>query len=381
MSAVIELLRSLVRVNTENPPGNELELAEVLADWLRRQGIAATIDEFEPGRANLTAQARGSRRGRTLMLNTHMDVVPAGAGWAKSPFGAELEDGVIHGRGAADSKGSLAAMAAAMVALANDPQGFPGVIQLGAVADEEVDSRGVRRLLQMARPEAVIVGEPTELRLMTAHKGSLRPVVEVVGRSAHAALPDRGLNAVEGVAALLARLGALRARLERRTHPLVGRPTVVPVLIAGGEAPNMVPRSCRVTFDRRLVPGEAQPAVIAEFEAWLADFEHESGGMTARIVALAPSTGGPSETAAEHSFVRACQAGLAKAGLSPELAGLIVNCDMTHFRGAGIPAVVCGPGSPEAMHVRDEHLAVEALERAVTAYTEMARHWLAGGAA
>lgn len=380
MSDVVELLRSLVRVNTENPPGNELKLAQVLADWLRRQGIDAAIDEFEPGRANLTAEARGSRPGRTLMLNTHMDVVPAGEGWTRSPFGAQLADGVIHGRGSADSKGSLAAMAAAIVALANDPQGFPGVIQLGAVADEEVDSRGARRLLQTARPDAAIVGEPTELRLMTAHKGSLRPVVEVVGRSSHAALPDRGLNAVEGVAALLTRLGALRERLERRTHPLVGRPTVVPVLIAGGEAPNMVPRSCRVTFDRRLVPGETEEAAIAEFEAWLADFEHESGGMTARIVALAPSTGGPSETAAEHPFVRACQAGLAKAGLSPELSGLIVNCDMTHFRGAGIPAVVCGPGSPDAMHVHDEHLAVESLERAVTAYASMAHHWLDGGA-
>ena len=130
--------------------------------------------------------------------------------------------------------------------------------------------------------------------------------------------------------------------------------------------------------DRRLVPGETEEAVIAEFEAWLADFEHESGGMTARIVALAPSTGGPSETAAEYPFVRACQAGLAQAGLSPELSGLIVNCDMTHFRSAGIPAVVCGPGSPDAMHVRDEHLAVESLERAVTAYASMARHWLGG---
>jgi hypothetical protein len=80
MSDMVELLRSLVRVNTENPPGNELKLAQVLADWLRRQGIDAAIDEFEPGRANLTAEARGSRPGRTLMLNTHMGVVPAGEG-------------------------------------------------------------------------------------------------------------------------------------------------------------------------------------------------------------------------------------------------------------------------------------------------------------
>ena len=377
---VVGLLQSLVRVNTENPPGNELALAEVLADWLRRRGIEVEIDEFEPGRANLTAEAQGARSGPTLMFNTHMDVVPAGGGWARHAFGAELSDGVVHGRGAADSKGSLAAMAAAMAALAGDPQGFAGTVQLGAVADEEVDSRGARRLLQHARPDAVVVGEPSDLRLMTAHKGSLRPVVEIVGRSAHAALPRHGLNAIEGVASLLARLDQLRERLEKRAHPLVGAPTVVPVLIEGGEAPNMVPRTVRVTFDRRLVPGETEEAVLDEFEAWLAGFEAASGGIAARIVARAPSTGGPSETAADHAFVRACQAGLADAGLAPDLAGLIVNCDMTHFRAAGIPAVVFGPGSPEVMHVRDEALAVDALERAVTGYIGMARRWLAGDA-
>ena len=380
MSEVVDLLRDLVRIDTTNPPGNELQLANALAAWLRHRGIEAVIDEFEPGRANLSAQVQGARPGRTLMFNTHMDVVPAGDGWARSAFGGDIQDGSIYGRGSADSKGSLAAMAAAMVALAEGPDGFAGAIQLSAVADEEVNSRGARHLLLTARPDAVIVGEPTDLRLMAAHKGSLRPVVEVVGRSSHAALPHRGLNAIEAVAALLARLDGLRERLAARSHALVGRPTVVPVLVEGGEAPNMVPRACRVTFDRRLVPGETQEAAIEEFEAWLADFEAAAGGVTARIVALAPSTGGPSETAADHPFVQACQAGLTQVGLSPDLGGLIVNCDMTHFRAAGIPAVVCGPGSPDVMHVRDEHLPVQALEQAVAAYGSMARQWLTGDA-
>jgi acetylornithine deacetylase/succinyl-diaminopimelate desuccinylase family protein len=380
MSEVVALLRDLVRIDTTNPPGNEIECARLLADWFQERGVACSIDEFETGRANLFAEVEGARPGRNLMFNTHMDVVPAGEGWSEDPFAAELEDGIIWGRGSADSKGSLAAMAAALADFAADRDGFAGAVQLTAVADEEANSRGARHLLtQGHRPDAAIVGEPTNLRLMSAHKGSLRPIVEVVGRASHAALPQLGVNAIEGTAALLSRLDALREKLSARTHPLVGSPTIVPVLITGGEAPNMVPKACRITFDRRLVPGEREEAVTEEFNDWLDAFNRNSGGCIASIVDLAPSTGGPSETPVDDPFVLACQAGLGEVGLSSELTGLIVNCDMTHFRAAGIPTVVCGPGSPDVMHVRDEAIAVEALEKAVTAYAAMARHWLGGG--
>ncbi len=124
------------------------------------------------------------------------------------------------------------------------------------------------------------------------------------------------------------------------------------------------------------MPGETEDAVIAEMKDWLEAFEAEAGGCAARIVELAPSTGGPSETPADHPFVAACRAALAGLGLPDELSGLLVNCDMGSFRAAGVPAVVCGPGSPDVMHVRDEHIAVEDLERGVQAYQAMARHWL-----
>jgi succinyl-diaminopimelate desuccinylase len=377
MTEVVELLRELVRIDTTNPPGNEVAAARMLASWLDRRRIECRIDEFEPGRANLFAEICAIRPGRSMMLNAHLDVVPSGKGWSRDPFSADLVDGVIWGRGTADSKGSLAAMAAALARLAGDRASFSGSVQLTAVADEEANSRGAKHLVQEGhRPDAVVVGEPTDLRLMTAHKGSLRPIVEVIGRSSHAALPQYGLNAVEGVAKLLSDLDALRGRMAKRAHPLVGDPTIVPVLIQGGEAPNMVPRSCRVTFDRRLVPGETEDTVTAEFDHWLREFEAAAGGVNARIVEFAPSTGGPSETSADHPFVLACQAGLADVGLPTELSGLMVNCDMSAFRAAGIPAVACGPGSPDVMHGRDEHVAVEALDRAVCVYEAIARRWL-----
>lgn len=381
MSEVVELLRDLVRIDTTNPPGAEIAAARALSRWLGERGIESTIDEFEPGRANLFAEVRGTRPGRSIMFNTHLDVVPAGDGWTHRPFDADLVDGIVWGRGAADSKGSLAAMAVALAGFAADRGAFSGCVQLTAVADEEANSQGAKHLLATGcRPDAAIVGEPTDLRLMAAHKGSLRPIVEVTGRSSHAALPQFGVNALEGVARLLGRLDTLRDGLAARAHPLVGSPTIVPVLIEGGEAPNMVPRACRVTFDRRLVPGETEEAVTEEVRAWLAEFNAGGEGCTAAIVDLAPSTGGPSETLPDHPFVLACQRGLSEIGLATELSGLIVNCDMSSFRAAGIPTVVCGPGSPDVMHVRDEHIAVEQLERGVLAYKAMARHWLGEGA-
>ncbi|WP_137389970.1 M20 family metallopeptidase [Rhodoligotrophos defluvii] len=380
MSDVAELLQRLVRIDTRNPPGNEIEAARMLGGWLGDRGIAWSIDEFAPGRANLFAEVRATKPGRSIMFNTHTDVVPTGNDWTHDPFSATLIDGVIWGRGAADSKGSLAAMAIALARFAARRDTFSGAVQLTAVADEEAHSRGAKRFLEQVqqRPDAVIVGEPTDLRLMAAHKGSLRPVIEIIGRASHAALPQHGVNAIEGASKLLSSLDGLREKVQAKAHPLVGSPTIVPVLIQGGEAPNMVPNRCRVTFDRRLVPGETEDAVIAQFKTWLEAFESSTEGYTARIVDLAPSTGGPSETLPDHPFVIACQAGLAEIGLPTALSGLVVNCDMSSFRAAGIPAVVCGPGSPDVMHARDEHITVAALERGVDAYESMARQWLAG---
>src|SRR5690606_6505311 len=157
---VVELTQSLVRVDTANPPGNELAAATVLRDWLQGHGISAAIDEFQPGRANLIATIEGARPGPALMLNTHMDVVPPGDGWTHGAFSGTVQDGRLFGRGAADCKGSLAAMAAALVNIHRRGLLRRGTITLAAVADEEVGSAGTKHLLQKMRPDLAIVGEP-----------------------------------------------------------------------------------------------------------------------------------------------------------------------------------------------------------------------------
>lgn len=365
---VVELLNRLVSVDTTNPGGDEIAALTVLARLFEDRGLEVVIDEYRPGNANLMATARFGD-GPTIMLNSHIDVVPAGGGWATPPFEPQLRDGRLYGRGAADAKGSLAAMAIALLRILDSPAGLSGTVVFTAVGDEEVGSTGARHLITTVAPDACIVGEPTDLRLLTAHKGSVRPIIEVLGVAAHAATPHNGVNAIVGAAEVLRLMGDLAVEIARRDHPLTGGPTLTPVLIDGGEAPNAVPERCLITFDRRLVPGERAEDALAEVEAVLAVFNARHPELRAAIAECAPSTGGPSETSASDPFVMACQRAMSAVGEEPRLAGLVVNCDMTTFRAAGIPTLILGPGTLEVMHTRDEFVEVSQLRRSVDAYT------------
>jgi succinyl-diaminopimelate desuccinylase len=374
------LLADLVGINTVNPGGDERAGVEVLAAVFRARGLHAEIDEYRPGNVNLTVRVEFGA-GPVVLLNSHIDVVPTGAGWTSPPFAPRIEHGRMYGRGTADAKGSLAAMAVALIALIDAPDGLSGTVVYTAVGDEEVGSTGARHLVTTLHADACIVGEPTDLRLFTAHKGSVRPVIEVRGIAAHAATPQNGANAIVGAAGVVTALGGLAQRLAETTHPLVGAPTLTTVLIEGGEAPNAVPEVTRLTVDRRLIPGEAGEEAVDEIAELLATWTADNPPFDARIVSRAPSTGGPSETPFDDPFIVAAQHAMTDAGEDPQLGGLVVNCDMTTFRSAGIPTLVLGPGTLDVMHGKDEYVELDQVDRAVSAYTSILRRLLSSAPA
>ena len=266
----VSLLQLILQADTTNPPGNELEAAQILDDFFRTHGIETKVDEFLSGRANLLARLPGEGQDRpSLMLCGHMDVVPAGgAAWDADPFAAELRDGKIYGRGASDMKSGLAAMAVALANLKQEGTTLPGDVLFAATAGEEVDCHGARRFVERGVLEgvgAVVIAEPTRGDVIPAHKGALWVEITTRGKSAHGSAPEAGINAIEHMHQVLGEL-LQNFRFEVDPDPALGAPTLSVDRVDGGAAVNMVPDECRLQIDVRTVPAQDHGGILQDIE-------------------------------------------------------------------------------------------------------------------
>ena len=266
MDAVADLLAGLVAVDSTNPdlvPGGagEADIAAFAAAWLERAGLEVSLEEAAPGRPNVIARAVGSgrgREGRSLLLNAHMDVV--GVEGMTDPFTPRIEAGRLYGRGAFDMKGGLAAimLAAARVAGA----GLRGDVIVTAVCDEEYASLGSEAIAARVWADAAIVTEPTGLDVCVAHKGFLWLEIETEGVAAHGSRPDLGVDAIAAMGNILTGLEQLARTLSAgRSHPLLGPGSIHASLIEGGRELSSYPDRCRLSVERRTIPGESRELV------------------------------------------------------------------------------------------------------------------------
>ena len=244
--------------DTENPPGREIEAARYLADRLADFGLAVEMRDIADGRPNVVARLDNGP-GPVFAFNSHMDVVPAGSGWTSDPFTLRRDAGRLFGRGACDAKGPIAAMLEAIRMLCALRERWSGTLLAVFVVDEEVASRGARAFVR-DRPQVdlCVVGEPTSNTVVVAHKGSMRLVVRVRGVPAHSASPDKGDNALYKAASLLLMIEKRHRMLAAASHPLLGSPSLTVTRIHGGHADNVVPDSCELLLDRRMLPGESE---------------------------------------------------------------------------------------------------------------------------
>ncbi len=370
---VRDLLTGLVAVPSPNPPGSEEAVAHHLVDACAARGIDARLDEVAPGRPNVHARIGppAPPGGDGLLLLGHTDTVPAGEGWTHPPFGATVVDGRVIGRGAADMKAGLAASVAAMAALARREVELGGPVVLAALVDEEESGLGVRTMLARGGVEArgAIVPEPTELQTIIACRGNCYVDVEIRGRSAHAGTPHEGRNAIYGAARVVEGVRALHDRLAAERHPLLGAGGWSVGVIRGGTGTAMVPDRCRISIDRRLLPGQSGEQARAEIDALLAALDLGAQDLTAETALLMeiPSF----ELEPEHPLVLATRTAAVDAG-GPELpvAGWSAACDGGYLmRDAGIPATVLGPGSVAGQaHKPDESVELAEVVTAARAY-------------
>ncbi len=258
MSEVADLTASLVAIESVNPDvvaggAGESEIARFVAAWCERAGLETTLSEPAPGRPNVVAVARGSGAGRSLLLNAHMDTV--GVAGMTAPFEPRVEDGRLHGRGAYDMKGSLAAC---MLATAEaGRRGLRGDVVLTAVSDEEFASVGTEAVAASVGADAAIVTEPTELQVAVAHRGFVHVEVETTGRAAHGSRPHLGIDAIAKMGRVLVGIEELDRRLRANpTHPYLGSGSVHASLIEGGQEFSSYPARCVLQAERRTIPGE-----------------------------------------------------------------------------------------------------------------------------
>jgi acetylornithine deacetylase/succinyl-diaminopimelate desuccinylase-like protein len=370
MLNVVDLTRDLVRIPSMNPMGRgegegygEAPLAAKIADVLQGIGAEVQLSYPLPNRPNLVARIRTEAPVQVL-FEAHMDTVPVD-NMTIDPFAAEMREGKIWGRGAADEKGPLAAMLCAIERAAADLPSL-GITFVG-VCDEEYQFHGVHAFLAGVTPEQrstitfAVIAEPTLLQPVVAHKGVVRWVASAAGKPAHSSTPHLGRNAIYTMARFITDLETYADELQKRTpHTQLGVPTLSVGTIKGGTAVNIVPDLCSVEIDRRLIPGESPDCATQEISVIAKKYG---------ITLSDPIVQAPALYVAEDSLVaRACLT--AGQAWRPDAKPLYVNycTDGTFYPEAGIDAVVFGPGSIEQAHTADEWIAISELENGVEAY-------------
>lgn len=354
MSALspVALLGELIRIPSVNPEGDpgvnepgEARLADFLANHLRSLGAEVSLREVLPGRPNVVARFPGDRPGKPrLLLAPHTDTVSV-SGMTIDPFGGEVRDGKVWGRGASDTKGPMAAMLSALARCRTILPSLGHEIWFAGLMGEESGQHGAKALAAEERFDFVIAGEPTGLRTVHAHKGSLWVTLTSHGKAVHASAPESGENAIYKMTSAVERLRAgVIPKLDGLTHPLLGRTTLSVGTIRGGSKTNIVPDHCEATLDIRLVPGVEAGHVVSLIREAVGDVEMTWHGSE------------PLFTDPEHPLV----AGLTSLGATP--AGAPWFCDAAVFAAAGMPAVALGPGSITQAHTADEWISVDDLE-------------------
>ncbi|SCE93438.1 acetylornithine deacetylase [Micromonospora viridifaciens] len=358
------LLARLIAIDSVNPdlvPGGagEAAIADFCGEWLAVRGFDVHRLEKRPGRPSLVAIAHGTGGGRSLMLNGHLDTVGT-ANYDGDPLDPQIRDGKMFGRGAFDMKGGIAAMMVAAARAARSP--LRGDVILACVADEEHGSFGTEEVLESFTADAAIVTEPSQLEVTLAHKGFAWFDVEIEGRAAHGSRPELGIDAITKAGHFLVALEELGQRLTQGpAHPLLGTGTVHASVIHGGEEPSTYPAHCRITLERRTVPGESPDrveleltAVLDRLAATVPDFRYR----LTRGLHREPFEAGP-----EAPVVRTLTHHAEKAlGHPPVVRAEAFWTDCALLDRAGIPCLLFGVGGAGA-HAATEYVDLASLDR------------------
>jgi len=370
---VLSLAQSLIRANSENPPGHEREVASILRGHLESFGLLCKVVGSSE-RPSLIFST-GEDLDGNLLLHGHMDTVPAGAreSWEFEPFGAELVGDRLYGRGACDMKGPLAALAETMILHSEEKHSKP-LIML-ATSDEETTCGGAEEVVKSGLLDSIKFGvcaEPTSLNILVGEKGLLWLRIVAQGKSAHGSTPELGENAIELCMSALETL--LREHYSFEQNEQLGVPTINLGRIEGGSKINIVPEDCEAEIDMRLVMGQDSKEIVGRMGSLLTQ-----QGLEDRVRIETIRSKPTVLTPKDSEIVAATQEAVERVtGAKPSLGTATFGTDCSVLQPkAGIMNVICGPGSIKMAHQPDEHIDVNQLFEAIEVYRAIAK-WFAG---
>jgi len=360
----IVLTQELVRINSENPPGNEREIAKYIKDFLEDLKISTELIEFEKNRFDVVASIGN---GKGLMFNGHMDTVPAGElnKWKYDPFEGRIAGRKIYGRGASDMKGGIASILAAVKNLSREK--FKKKLLLAFVGDEEVALRGSKYLIEKKKYilkdiKYGLIGESSTMKARFAQKGVTDIKVKFKGKAAHGSKPELGDNAIYKAADFIQEVRKLIEELKKKKNPVLGSGTINVGVIRGGTKVNVVPEFCDLEIDRRLIPGENIKTITDQIKRILKKLR-----LNAEVEVYNFRL--PMQLDKNLELIKILR-NIAKIELVGEPG--YTEAEL-FYRDANIPCVSFGPGIAYQAHVTDEYIPVKNLQKATKIYEELIR--------
>lgn len=376
---VVRWTQELVRIPSVYRPAKG-ETEEQVARWIQERlgemGLSSHWEEAAPGRPNVIAVLEGEGE-KTLMFEGHTDVVTEGdrSQWQYDPFGGEVADGRIYGRGSADMKGGLVAALCAIKAVIASGVRLKGNVLLGALADEEGLMQGVKHFVRQGwakRVSAAVICEPEDNRLCIAQKGAMWIRIAAKGKMSHGCMPLEGINPIYPLGRILTRLEALEAATieAHGSHPFLGQPSITPTIVrspvAGEPQNNVMPADSTLTLDIRLIPGQSPEQIADQIRAILNDQHNSKAEFTMEVLDSRPPTSTPQNEPLVQTMAEAYRD---LTGKEPIYGGVPGSTDGTILNAwANIPIVTCGPGNTQIPHQVDEYLDIDQLIEATRLY-------------
>jgi putative selenium metabolism hydrolase len=381
--SVVDLCAAVIRQPSVS--GEEAGVVSELKAFMESSGFdSVTVDRY----GSIIGCVKGNRPGPRILFDGHIDTVPVDAArWTRDPFGAQIENGRMYGRGTSDMKGAVAAMAVAAAEMAKpENRDFAGEIYVAGVVHEECfEGVAAREISSAVKPDYVVIGEASQLNLKIAQRGRAEIVLQTEGKPAHSASPDEGINAVHKMMKLVACVEALTPPEQE----VLGKGTNALTDIKSSPYPgaSVVPSGCRVTYDRRLLVGETKESILQPIRDIIARLQAEDSAFKATVGLAedqAPCHTGETIRAERffpawryeesEEFVRQVLGGLRAAGLDPQIDHYAFCTNGSHYAGeAGIRTFGFGPSLETLAHTDDEYIELDQLYKAVAGYMAISR--------